>query len=241
VRNKKSITLILFAITYFAIFLSGRRAFILFFPAVLVGVTLYLLLNKRNRSAIIIALSSFILLFILFYFYLYDIVINILTRGSGTTIALSNREIYWDLALRLFGESPLWGKGMRSYDYYYNILSGRNIIFAGAHNCYLQMLAEIGLIGMILFCGLIFLMIAKTALSTVKCMRSNLNQIGQILMGALLMQCMFVCAGLSEAVFFAPFSCILFFILLGISNNSVYMCEQWIQKIDIEERDQYYA
>lgn len=213
-------TLIQFSVTYFSIILSGRRAFIIFFPTVLIGVSLYFLFRKRSKSAKLLAIFLAFVIFFVFYFFLYDKVIYLLTRGSGTTIALSNREVYWDLALSLYGENPIFGKGMRSYDYYYNIMSGRNIIFAGAHNSYLEMLAEIGIVGTILFSGVILYMIIKTASRTVYCMRINNHETGQILMSALLVECMLVLAGLSEAIFFAPFSLVLYFVFSNISLNA---------------------
>lgn len=214
-------SLVLFCITYFSIILSGRRAFIIFFPVVLVGASLYFLFRKRSKSAKLLAILLVFALFIVFYFFLYDKVIFLLTRGDGTTIALSNREVYWELALQLFRENPLFGSGMRSYDYHYNLMSGRDIVFAGAHNSYLEMLAEIGIVGTILFSTVILYMIIKTASSTVYCMRYNNKEYGQILMSALLVQCMLVFAGLSEAVFFAPFSLIMYFVFNNISLNTI--------------------
>ena len=214
-------SLIQFIVTFFSIILSGRRAFIIFFPTVLIGVSLYFMFRKRSKSAKLLAIIFSIILFFVFYFFLYDKVVYLLTRGSGTAIALSNREVYWDLALSLYGENPILGKGMRSYDYFYNLMSGRNIIFAGAHNSYLEMLAEIGIVGTFLFSAVILYTIIKTASQTVYCMRRNNNGTGQILMSALLVECMLVLAGLSEAIFFAPFSLILYFIISNISFNAI--------------------
>ena len=214
-------SIILFCIAYFAMVLSERRAFILFFPTVIVGASLYFMFRRRSRNAKLWSIALTLLLFFVFYFFLFDRVMAILSRGSGTTIALSNREVYWNLAISLYQKHPVIGNGMRSYDYYYNIMSGRNIVFAGAHNSFLEMLAEIGIIGTVLYSALILWIILKTAAKTLFCIRTNDTDTAQILMSALLVECMLLFAGLSEAVFFAPFSLMLFFLFNNISTNAI--------------------
>lgn len=122
----------------------------------------------------------------------------------------------------MFKERPLTGMGMRSYDFQYNLMSGRNLTFAGAHNCYLQMLAEIGIIGTMLFFGMVFFMLFRTVKLTVFCIRKQYEIVGSYAMMSLFMQCIFVCVAMSEAIFFAPYSAILYFIILSISENITY-------------------
>ena len=221
-RKKMFWNMMGFTIAYVALVLSGRRAFILFFPVVLLVVTFYILLKKHNRRSMIVALVLATVLFIFIYFYAFQMIIQLLTHGSNDGIALSNREIYWDLALRMYNQSPLFGNGLRSYDFYYNLMSGRNIIFAGAHNCYLQMLAEIGFIGTILYVGFIMFMIIKTLKGMTYCIKNNFSNTGKVFILSFMMQCMFILLALSESAFIAPYSLILYFIMLNLSQNAAY-------------------
>lgn len=208
-----------FGIVYLAIVLCGRRAFIVFFPFILVLVTLYFLLRNRRGSVKAFGLLLAVLLFIVFYVFLYDKLIDIITRGSGTEIALSNREVYWDLAISMFKENPLFGQGMRSYDFNYNLISNRNIVFAGAHNSYLQIMAEMGVIGSVAFVILILYFLYITAHGALMAINHSDINSGRVFMASLLMQLMIVFLGLSEAALFAPFSITLYFFMLSVSFN----------------------
>lgn len=211
--------IILFSITYIGIYLSGRRAFILFFPAILIGITIVLLL--RNKKTIYKVIGTFILIAVIAVAYLgvYDIVLGILTNGTGGSIELSNRSKYWDIAISMFQKKPLFGNGLRSYDYEYNLFSGRNLSFAGAHNCYLQMLAESGIVGTAIFFGFVLINLFRTLKNAVSAIRYNQSEIGQYVLFSLLMQFVFVCVALSEAVFFAPNSALVYFIALNFNEN----------------------
>lgn len=212
--------IILFCITYIGIYLSGRRAFILSFPAILIGIMIVLLL--RNKKTVYKAIGIFILIVVIAVVYLgvYDIVLGILTNGTGGSIELSNRSKYWDIAISMFQKNPLFGNGLRSYDYEYNLFSGRNLSFAGAHNCYLQMLAEGGIVGTVIFFGFVLINLHRTLKNAISAIRYNYSEIGQYVLFSLLMQFVFVCVALSEAVFFAPYSALIYFIVLNFNENA---------------------
>lgn len=214
--------LCLFCLLYYAIFLSGRRAFILAFPAILICFTIYYLLKKKNILAKLVGILLIIILFMVLYFALFQKVINLLSGGTGKGIELSNREGYWQLAISMFMRNPLIGMGMRSYDFQYNLMSGRGLSFAGAHNCYLQMLAEIGLIGTVLFFGFVLFMFIKTIKFTAFCVKNECYKIGNLAMMTVFMQCIFIIVAMSESVFFAPYFIILYFIILSIAENVFY-------------------
>lgn len=222
-RKKHIISnVLLFCLLFYAMSLAGRRVYILFFPAIIICFSIYFLLKKRSSIAKLFGIILIIIVLVTLYFAFLGQIIDLLTGGTGEGIQLSNREVYWQLAINMFKERPLTGMGMRSYDFQYNLMSGRNLTFAGAHNCYLQMLAEIGIIGTMLFFGMVFFMLFKTAKLTVFCIRKQYEIIGSYAMMSLFMQCIFVCVAMSEAIFFAPYSAILYFIILSISENITY-------------------
>lgn len=213
---------LLFCLLFYAMSLAGRRAYILFFPAIIICFSIYFLLKKRSSVAKLFGIILIIIVLVTLYFAFFGQIIDLLTGGTGEGIQLSKREVYWQLAINMFKERPLTGMGMRSYDFQYNLMSGRNLTFAGAHNCYLQMLAEIGIIGTMLFFGMVFFMLFRTVKLTVFCIRKQYEIVGSYAMMSLFMQCIFVCVAMSEAIFFAPYSAILYFIILSISENITY-------------------
>ena len=220
-NNKKRVkSILLFLLTYGALILTGRRAFILFYPAIFVSVGIYILLKRRSAFSKIIGLFTIIIIAGFVYFYLLEKIIMILTNGSSSGLALSNREVYWELALNMFYKSPIIGNGMRSYDYYYNLMSHRNLVFAGAHNCYLQMLAEIGILGTGLFILLVAIMIIKTVRSLVFSLRNDFKIETVLAVSSLMMQLMFIFLSISESAFIAPYSAVLYFFIASVGNNS---------------------
>lgn len=216
---------LVFCLLLCAMFFSGRRAYVLFFPAILICCAIYFLLKKRNSIAKLLGVFLIALVVALLYFVLFNQIIDLLTGGTGEEIQLSNRLGYWQLAFNMFSKAPLTGAGMRSYDYQYNQMSGRNITFAGAHNCYLQMLAETGVIGTVLFYGMVVFMLFKTVRLTIFCVRNNSDEFGSYALMSLIMQCVFICLAMSESVFFAPYSAILYFVILSVVNNVAYRVE----------------
>lgn len=228
-RRKNTIkNIIMLLIMLLAFYISGRRAIILVFPVVVVAYIIYFLFKKRTAWSILALMFILLVGILIVYFWGYEFAVGILTKGNGHSIQLNNRGKYWGLALRMFRERPLTGLGMRSYDIQYEIMSGRGMRFAGAHNCYLQYLAEMGIIGLFLFLLFIGFMIYKTLKNTLYCVRNGKDYPGFILMASLLMQCIFVCLGMSESVFFAPYSCSLYFAMLCLAENAGHIVHEEI-------------
>ena len=84
---------------------------------------------------------------------------------SGT----GDQRIYiWKNALDMFRLRPLTGVGIGQYPIYYKIYEGAPVkyrIFTHAHNIYLHILAELGLIGLCIFLWLIYKIIKFTIIN----------------------------------------------------------------------------
>lgn len=63
----------------------------------------------------------------------------------------ANRLLVWEESLKLFGESPITGVG-------YGVFSRLGFQLGDTHNIYLRILAEQGLVGMVIFLLLLFIM-----------------------------------------------------------------------------------
>lgn len=61
----------------------------------------------------------------------------------------TGRTLLWDRAIQLWGESPIFGSGWGTYRYYWT--NGYQGISSAAHNVFLQLLAEVGIIGLVIF------------------------------------------------------------------------------------------
>lgn len=96
-----------------------------------------------------------------------------LIRGFGLTGGVedvsSGRLHFWQVALKIFAENPILGAGLDGFGVAFPFFDTRNGAFRveQAHNEYLQMLADGGVIGFICVAVFIFLLI-KNGLSSMK-------------------------------------------------------------------------
>ena len=97
-----------------------------------------------------------------------SLIINRIVNSEGDV--LSGREVFWNYAMEMFRQNPLFGKGFLSFNDY---AFYRGFRYYGerwnyqAHNVYIQLLAETGIVGFLLMTLLIILMLFKT-ISAVK-------------------------------------------------------------------------
>ena len=91
----------------------------------------------------------------------------------GKDSSTINRLKMWQLALELFMKHPVIGIGWEGfkYQYYVNIgaQSSGAYEYLDAHNVYLQVLAETGITGFVLYCYCVF----STFITTLKLLRSK--------------------------------------------------------------------
>jgi hypothetical protein len=75
----------------------------------------------------------------------------VLVASTGSTsIAGDNRAAYWRVAWEDYEEHPLLGSGAGTYGYYWLAHPGNDSFTRTAHNLYLQSLAELGPVGVLL-------------------------------------------------------------------------------------------
>lgn len=80
---------------------------------------------------------------------------NVMNRLSAifTTNTLeestTGRTLLWDRAIQLWSDSPIFGFGWGTYRYYWT--DGFQGVSSAAHNVFLQLLAEVGVVGFIIF------------------------------------------------------------------------------------------
>lgn len=61
----------------------------------------------------------------------------------------TGRTLLWDRAVQLWNDSPLFGFGWGTYRYYW--VDGYQGVSSAAHNVFLQLLAEVGVFGLVIF------------------------------------------------------------------------------------------
>lgn len=207
--------IILLIIMYFSILLTGKRSFMLFIPVIVFSIFLIKEISQNRRKSIIICFLIMIILPIVFYSFLGDIVMNILSKGadsSTTVVNLSNREIFWQIALNMIKDRPFFGHGLMSYDNFYNAFFNNAHTFAGAHNSYLQLLSELGIVGGCIYIYAIIHTLWLSYKSFWYCCKKNIKYLDRNILFALCLQTVCVMYGFSGNPFHRPQQLLTYFV-----------------------------
>jgi O-antigen ligase len=168
-KSKRIFNIILFLILLWALFLTGKRGLLLanFFAIAI----LYYISNRDKMISKIKKFTRYVLFLLLFAFviyisYLYVPAVNhLLFRFFDNSLYTLSGDIssgrfnLYRLAWKTFLSNPIMGVGIDAFIYVPYAGSSRNI---GAHNDWLQLLAEIGILGTVLFTITILTVFQKT-------------------------------------------------------------------------------
>ncbi len=159
-KNKllKLINLAAIPLIFYAIFLTGTRT------GSIVGIfgILYLLFTFRKSSVLIksVAVVVFAVSIIMVISFAPKASVDriLSTKDSISTGTLNHRSVIWKSSIKQWGNSPIIGSGLGSLGY---ILGKEHVNYYEAHNAYIHILAENGLVGLLLyFTIIVFLFIA---------------------------------------------------------------------------------
>lgn len=150
------------------ILLTGKRSFLLIAPVLVL--TIIRMGNPKLRfpKTIVFFIVLFVITLILYTISPESFSFMSRMFNEDNTINLNYRDIIWGIAIGLFLSHPLVGVGINRFDVYFNQFYLAHFsyyeerYFAGAHNSYIQYLAEIGIIGSIIVIGIMILSFWKT-------------------------------------------------------------------------------
>lgn len=141
-----------------ALMMTGKRT--LFLIPVMGLIVFALLFSKKHKFSIALGLSFALVMSLAVADSLIpqvSLVFDRLFADNGDL--LSGRQVIWTYAMQMFESSPLIGRGFLSFNSYINAHGFRYYGLLWnyqAHNVYLQLLAELGIVGFLLFVILLF-------------------------------------------------------------------------------------
>ena len=153
-NNKTNKNLLKFIISFIALFIVGKKGAA--FYTILSFIVTYFAINKEKIGKKIwrftmLSLGLIITLYISISFIpqvtiVFDRFINTINTGGDL---LTGRGRFYSLALRLWNEHLLFGCGWGNFSNYYQmeLLPIFKVEYLDAHNVYLQLLCETGIIG----------------------------------------------------------------------------------------------
>lgn len=157
---KKRLYIALFLISFFALVMTAKRG-VLIFGVISMVIVFYLGGPKNKRSRFTFLVLGGIVLLILAYFayHYFPFVRHTISRflTIGDDRESQSRFEFWELALANFSEHPIFGIGWLGFRFIYHDELFRNsgrperYSYLNAHNVYVQLLCETGVVGTVLF------------------------------------------------------------------------------------------
>lgn len=150
------------AIVYLAMIITGKRGTLIF--GTLSAIAIYFIANKEKISKKVFKGLSLCFILIVLLIFLSSVIPNIsmvYNRIFNSNDILNGRENLYGLAWTIFKENPILGIGWGNFKYYYsNFYNTAEQL--NAHNIYLQLLCELGIIGAGIIIGFMIYTVYKT-------------------------------------------------------------------------------
>lgn len=162
-RGNKLLYIATILILYGLILSSKRAPLIASFLAI---VFTYIFSSKRNISKKIITLIFLCIILFFIYEFLLPYIPGLSTIADKFESTKENdggvlqgREVLWAVAYDMIASAPIFGHGFGSYSY---ITEQMQMFTTSTHNYYLQIFAELGIIGLILYISVFLFAIQLT-------------------------------------------------------------------------------
>lgn len=218
-NDKKRKSIIPLIVSLGALFLTGKRGHVLF--TIITFIILYFITNrdkftKKVIKFIFAGVTSIIILYVVSCF-IPQIMIGI-ERFNKTIIEngdlLTGREEFYLLAINLWKGKKFFGNGWGAFSNYYQLYLSKKVgvSYLDAHNVYIQLLCETGIIGAIIIIGIMYVILLKT-IKLVK--DKNINNSSEILF-SLGYQIFFLLYCFSGNPLYDPQCYVMYFITIGI-------------------------
>jgi O-antigen ligase len=149
IKAKKLLLRIIFFILILLIFINllltySRGAWL---SLIFVNLFLVLFVSNNKQKTFFFILVMFFGISIFSIPFLRERVLFIMQSGGD-----ADRFKVWQIAINMFKDSPIFGRGIGLFMHYFSQYDpGELYITQYAHNCYLQILAETGIVGIVFF------------------------------------------------------------------------------------------
>ena len=167
-ESKNKLYLLAIPVFFIFIILSGSRAALLFITAGVLG--LMFILAKHKTKYIYLAIGCVSIFFVVNWLIndpdMYEIIgkrliglINFMQGSESIDGSTRERLYYMEVAQMLFEEKPLFGVGLKNFEYYLTTINYSHIAYS--HCNPLELLSCLGIIGFLLYYGIYFLSFIK--------------------------------------------------------------------------------
>ena len=178
---------------------------------------LFLISKKENKFKNVIKIGIALIALVLVIITVFPESLDTIDRFGEDTAnggVLNGREDLWKYSFEMFSEHPLLGMGFSSYTTY--CYSQGFQWDALAHNCYIQMLGEVGIIGFIIFISFFI----NALIKTIKAINKTTDEKNlYLLYFALFMQIVCLTYALTGNPLYFPQQMIIYMFSISILSN----------------------
>lgn len=216
--DKNNLDMFGMILTLVALFTSGKRTF------TLMAIMAYILVAKMNndpgkQKKIITLTGLIILVVVVAYLFIPSVrlVVERFQSFAGDT-SYNGRAYYWNAAFKIFADHKLTGIGMGCFSQYFDIFFHRsgNLEAYDAHNVYIQMAAELGVIGETLF----ILLFSFSLVKTIKLFKNEYlktdRECRYVLISSLFLQVWFILYCMTGNPLYGASQCVIYFVSISM-------------------------
>ncbi len=207
--KKKMIEFILVILSYVMLVLTKKRSFIIYVIIIMIT-SWYMGLKKNNRKAKYFLLSLILISCVGYLGYrlgIYDLAVEKMLKYFEMGDITNGRMDLWEQSLQYFNLHPVFGVGIRSLT---------TVMDNDSHNIYVQLLAEVGIFGALIFYTAIFF----PFLSCIKHMIQSKTLTGDVFIVTSI-QMMFVLYGMTGNPLFDHRFMWIYAVVVGVSVGIV--------------------
>jgi len=211
------------AVLLYGVFLTVSRTGLLLLVG---GLSLYIIRNFHSKR---IAQSIFVLLLVLTVVWIFADNIVIISKSILPAVltgidTVGLRYRLWQAGIRMWFDHPIAGVGIGQFGenltrYGWDLLSIHYLRRRlGAHNMYIAVLSETGIIGLVLF----LLMFVSASRAILKTIRSKNNNVSELALNWLIVIILVLLAGLTKHDHYDKLNWIVIGIVVSISRIGEY-------------------
>lgn len=210
--NKRTKKYLIQAILFFGTILFTGKRMLIIIPVIMICISaLFLVKNKKVKRNIV---GILFVLIILFGVATTIPSVNKLFFRNSDDLLTGRSTILWPTAFMMFNSRKLFGTGINTFNYMINSNNANNSTLSSwgfhAHNIYIQLLGETGIIGIIFFATLLLVNIVRT----VRLIKSNSSN-SIILSISLLLQVIWIVYGMTGNTFYYTAQLLVYIVAIG--------------------------
>lgn len=216
-----------------ALMITGKRT-LFAIPVAMAFLTFVLSCDKKKYRKLFLAILLILLIapvLITLVPAMSNVYMRIVNGLSDQT--LTYRIYFWQYATMLWNQNPITGIGFGTFpvhiadhsslvDNYFHTINAYD-----THNIYFQMLAEIGTVGLVIFCTFFLICLVYTLRCILKYQRNTDSTYVYLMYVSLYLQCWFLLYGITGNPLYMADECYLYF--FAVSN--IYSINQQIAKL----------